>query len=578
MVRRRTSTAPGSSAAVVPCAPPASRPRTEIAGMRSRSPSGGGATSSAICSAVSADWRCGRTTWPMGWMVAARRSTRTVRSLAATGCMVTTAQRAATPAGSVAGSPQKRRRRARSGSAAASARSAGILWILGHEDHLRPGPGADGGTCGAPERRGRLSEDGQHIAGLEWDEPGPLGVVADGKHDGKVREGRVVTLEGSVADVPRGVVLHAHEALGRLFRMHPGETERDAGVRDADGPDLRAGGCTVEGQAQQAIGGLEGMQRRDTTETLQQGRRVLCALRRHRLQGRIAAEPRAQLCAGTGAPGQRGAGQRSRGRGRSTRADGRRAPDATPGGATGVRVSGSCRIAAGRAVGVGGEAEAPALPQPIRIHEPCATTEVAAEVECSQRRPIRPVAQEIVRDPPERVARLHGIGRGRHRDGRRGRARRRPGRPPSARRSRRSARGRPACWPPRRPPARGARRSVVRASTPNAMRAARRSRTDEPWRSPTSPLRTCATTARSSCAQQATQATQAATTRRHSASRGSGRQACPRPPRQRVAHDQDEHGRHGREGEQGGDTRRRRCRGSARATAPGRATHRLGRW
>ncbi len=72
--------------------------------------------------------------------------------------------------------------------------------------------------------------------------------------------------------------------------------------------------------------------------------------------------------------------------------------------------------------------------------------------------------------------------------------------------------------------------NVVQASTPNAMRAASRSRTDEPWRNPTSPLRTCATTARSSCAQQAAQATQAATTRRHSASRGMGRQACPSPP------------------------------------------------
>ena len=81
-------------------------------------------------------------------------------------------------------------------------------------------------------------------------------------------------------------------------------------------------------------------------------------------------------------------------------------------GAAGVRGSGSCRVVAGRAVDVRGEAEAPALLQPIRIHEPCATTEVAPEVESSQRRPISPVAQEIVRDPPQRVARLHGIGRG----------------------------------------------------------------------------------------------------------------------------------------------------------------------
>src|SRR5271163_4033904 len=71
---------------------------------------------------------------------------------------------------------------------------------------------------------------------------------------------------------------------------------------------------------------------------------------------------------------------------------------------------------------------------------------------------------------------------------------------------------------------------LVRARTPNAIRAATRSRTDEPWGGPTSPRRTCTTTARRSWAQQAAQATQAARTRRHRASRGSGRQACPRPP------------------------------------------------
>ena len=88
---------------------------------------------------------------------------------------------------------------------------------------------------------------------------------------------------------------------------------------------------------------------------------------------------------------------------------------ALPPSRAGVRGSGSCRIVATWAADVRGEAEAPALPQPIRIHEPCVTTEVAAEVEGSQRRPISPVAQKIVRDPPQRVARLHGIGRGRRR-------------------------------------------------------------------------------------------------------------------------------------------------------------------
>ena len=48
-------------------------------------------------------WRWGRTTRPMGWRVAPRRSTRTVRSLAATGAIVTTAQRGAAAAGSERG-------------------------------------------------------------------------------------------------------------------------------------------------------------------------------------------------------------------------------------------------------------------------------------------------------------------------------------------------------------------------------------------------------------------------------------------------------------------------------------------
>ena len=89
-----------------------------------------------------------------------------------------------------------------------------------------------------------------------------------------------MTLERGVADVPRGAVLHAREAGRRLPGVCAGETEGDAGVRDADGADRR-GGSALQGRAQQAIGGLERMQRRNTVEAVQQGRRVQGAFRRH---------------------------------------------------------------------------------------------------------------------------------------------------------------------------------------------------------------------------------------------------------------------------------------------------------
>ena len=139
-----------------------------------------------------------------------------------------------------------------------------------------------------------------------------------------------------------------------------------------------------------------------------------------------------------------------------------------------VAAADACRVVVRRAVGVRGEPEAPSLPEPIRIDEVRPVTDVAAEIERGERRPIRPVAQEIVCDAPQRVARLHGIGRGR--DGRLGRAAPTgsaavsevPGPPPTG-----------VLAPAPGASARGAPK-VVRASTPNAMRAATRSRTDEP--------------------------------------------------------------------------------------------------
>ena len=143
------------------------------------------------------------------------------------------------------------------------------------------------------------------------------------------------------------------------------------------GPEARPS----QGQAQQAVGGLEGMQRRDAREALQQGRRVQCALRRHRSAATdIAAEARAHPAAAPRRAGQARRRPGSRGRGRPIRADGRRARERCRLRRRRAR-SGSCRIVAGWAVDVRGEAEVPALPELIRIHEPCAATEVAAEVE-----------------------------------------------------------------------------------------------------------------------------------------------------------------------------------------------------
>ena len=243
----------------------------------------------------------------------------------------------------------------------------------------------------------------------------------------------------------------------------------------------------------------------------------------------------------------------------------------------GVRVSGSCSIVAGWAVDVRREAEAPALPQPIRIHEPCATAEVAAEVECGQRRPIRPVAQEIVRDPPQRVARLHRIGRGRHRDGRRGR--RCAGRDCRHRRGDRG--GLPAAD----------RSAGPRAGRQREGRAERREgehpecdacrQAIEDRRALAHPDLAVAHV-RHHRSEQLRAAGHPGHPGRHDEE--AQRIAWQRPPGvpqaagQWIAHDQDEHGRHGREGEQGGDRGADDVEDPARATAPGRATHRLGRW
>ena len=221
-------------------------------------------------------------------------------------------------------------------------------------------------------------------------------------------------------------------------------------------------------QAQQAIGDLERVERRYTVEAVQQGRRVQGAFRWHGSPYIVA---KALACP---APRRRRAGPRRRTpatpvRGRAARGGVPPARGASP-----AYCRRHVRVVVVGAMGVRREPQAPPLSQPIGIDEARAVADVTAEIERGERRPFGPVAQEIVCDTPQRVARLHGIRRGR--DGRRGRG----GVP--GRRAMSEELGPPptgALAPAPAASASGAPK-VVTASTPKAMRAARRSRTDEP--------------------------------------------------------------------------------------------------
>ncbi len=120
MVSRRTSTRPGTTAAVPRAGPVdgSTDSRRAVAGARAGDDAV--AVSSAMSRAVSSDWRWGRTTRLRGWIVAPWRSTRMVRSLALTLAVVTIAVRAATWDGNAPGSPKNSRCRANRWSAAAS--------------------------------------------------------------------------------------------------------------------------------------------------------------------------------------------------------------------------------------------------------------------------------------------------------------------------------------------------------------------------------------------------------------------------------------------------------------------------
>ena len=251
-----------------------------------------------------------------------------------------------------------------------------------------------------------------------------------------------------------------------------------------------------------------------------------------------------------GAPGQRGARQRAQSerdqlgqvavsvRGRASGRAGRRAVAAWR-----RRLGGSVRRR---------ERERQPASEVVRVDEPCAAAHVAAEVERGERRPVRAVARD---DRPRCSTACRRAAR------RRSATRRARSALAATRRRRRCATApvpvaRRRCAAPapdeseRGAPMTGEREHAERRSAPppgpgptrrrrhrrrrgarGRRRRARAGRSRRP-RPPRRPAR-----------------------RTHSASRGTGRHACPSPPAEGIADHDDEHGRDGGEGEQGGDAR-----------------------
>ena len=186
-----------------------------------------------------------------------------------------------------------------------------ILGVLGDQDRVGPGPGADGRPCCSPQRRGSLTEKGQDVARLERDQPGAFRVVADREDDRQVGKGEVVDVEGTVRHVPGRVVPHGHETRRRWAGHFAGQAERDARRRDTDGPDPGPGARSLQGQPEEAVGGLEGVERRDTGEAVQEGGGVQGPVGRGRSDAELPREARTHAAPVPRPPGQRGTGERA---------------------------------------------------------------------------------------------------------------------------------------------------------------------------------------------------------------------------------------------------------------------------
>ncbi len=181
--------------------------------------------------------------------------------------------------------------------------------------------------------------------------------------------------------------------------MRLGQPERDAGFGHADGPDPRSGGSVLQRPAQEAVGGLEGLEGRDFGEALQEGGRVDRVIRGSAHERELTAERGAPVPP-PGPARQGGAGERPK----------------TQRNQFGQMVSGAPRAAVGtgrwlvRGGSGEGKSEAPPGADPVGIDEAGARGHGAPQVENSDRRPVGTVAQALVRDAPERLAGLHGVG------------------------------------------------------------------------------------------------------------------------------------------------------------------------
>ena len=385
--------------------------------------------------------------------------------------------------------------------------------VVGDDDEVGPGPRPGRGAGGAQQRRRRLAEDGQDVAGAERHQPGAFVVVADGHDDRRVRErrldGLVERLRGPPARRPPPV--DGDEAARARRRARP---VKENVTPDGETQTVRTRGAVGRGApatgAEQAVGGLEGLRARARR------RSAAAACRRRRRVGRrttpAAGRGRRRTGRGGGAAATAGPGRRrpgSRPRARPARAGGR--------GARGGRGRPARDLVV--VVRLGGQAEPPAGPSVVGVDEALAAAHVAAQVEGGDLHPVGAVAEAVLGDLPQALAGTDGV------DG--------VGTAPAlvaaagAAATATTARRRGA---PRRRRQHQGGAGARRASTPTAMRAATRSSGDIMPSGRISPRRTCTTTPRTSCDAQAAQATQAASASAHSASRGAGCHECPRPP------------------------------------------------
>ena len=380
----------------------------------------------------------------------------------------------------------------------------------------RPRPARPAGAR-APPRRGAAARRPARAATSQV----PSSSSPTGSTSGTYGDEGILVSERGVVHVPRGPVHHRHEPVGRVV-PRLGQPEGDAGRQTRrspgpSGPRDRPAATDPAGSWRPRRSGARGPPRsgcrRAAASTASSDSRARlsrrsplngsarCRLRARRANAAQASEPRPSAISSgrwsPGAPCRRRAG-----------------------------VPGPLRRP--RAPAATGKMQAPAGADLIGVDEAGASGHGAPEVERGDRRPVRAVAQALVRDAATacRPAARHGspaaAARSDDRAGRarqRGRRRREPlGGGVLAPAADDSASGRPdarerehADGDPCRDPVHDRRVPMPR---------------------PTSPLRTCATTARTSWAQQAAQATHAATVSTHSASRGSGPPGVPEPARQ----------------------------------------------